>query len=224
VAGQDESTAKRSPGRPPIPLERIVEAALQIVDEQGADALSMRTLAQRLDSGTTTLYRHFANRADVIAHVVDRIFGEAALGTEELDTLDWQQGCKVAAQTMFDVLRRHANVAPLLVAGVPIGPNALALRERSIAALLASGFPPELAARTYATLARYVLGFAIQLTGNSPPDDPADSGLSAVFHGLDPQLFPATIAVADHAPIPLEEEFAFGLDLIINGLVAEAGL
>ena len=66
---------------------------------------------------------------------------------------------------MFDVLRRHQNVTPLLAGDVPIGPNALAARERMIALLLANGFPPALAARTYATLARYILGFAIQLTG-----------------------------------------------------------
>ena len=49
------ASARRSPGRPPVPLERIVATALQIVDEEGADALSMRTLAQRLGSGTACL-------------------------------------------------------------------------------------------------------------------------------------------------------------------------
>jgi hypothetical protein len=70
-----------------------------------------------------------------------------------------------------------------------------------------------LAARSYATVARYVLGFAIQLADHSD-----DARLSAEFHGLDPDLFPATVAVADHLPVPLEEEFAFGLELIIDGL------
>src|SRR2546430_1768414 len=66
---------RRGPGRPCLPLDRIVATALRIVDEQGADALSMRSLAQALDSGTATLYRHFANRAELIAQVVDRVFG-----------------------------------------------------------------------------------------------------------------------------------------------------
>ena len=212
----DQQEKRRSPGRPPIPLDRIVTTALQIVDDDGADALSMRTLAQRLDSGTATLYRHFAGRADLVAHVVDLVFGSIEIDAAELCAMTWQEACKAAAHSMFDVLRRHRNVTPLLAEDVPIGPNALAARERMIAFLLANGFPPALAARSYATLARYVLGFAIQLTGaRGAPDD---ASLSGVFRDLDPLIFPATVAVAEHIPVPLDEEFAFGLELIIDGL------
>ena len=207
---------RRSPGRPAIPLDRIVTTALQIVDEQGADALSMRTLAQRLDSGTATLYRHFTGRADLIAHVVDLVFGSVEIDTAKLSAMTWQEAGKVAAHSMFDALRSHPNVAPLLTEGVPIGPNAMAAREGLIAILLDNGFPPALAARSYATLARYILGFAIQITG--PRDDLDDAGVAQVFHNLDPRQFPATIKVADSLPVPLDDEFAFGLELIIDGL------
>lgn len=212
----EQQENRRSPGRPPIPLDRIVSTALQVVDDEGADALSMRALAQRLDSGTATLYRHFTSRADVIAHVVDRVFGAAEIDPAKLSTMTWQEACETAAHTMFDALRRHRNVAPLLAEDVPIGPNALAARERFIALLLDNGFPPPLAARSFATLARYILGFAIQLTGTRGGLD--DARLAQVFHDLDPRQFPATITVADSLPVPLEEEFAFGLELIIDGL------
>jgi AcrR family transcriptional regulator len=214
--GPVTTSQPRTRGRPAVPLDRIITTALQIVDEQGADALSMRTLAQRLDSGTATLYRHFEGRADLIAHVVDRVFGSVELDIERLVTLPWQEACKAAAQSMFDALHRHQNVTPLLAGDVPIGPNALAARERMIAFLLANGFPPALAARSYATLARYVLGFAIQLTSIRNGLD--DDRLAKVFHDLDPSQFPATVAVADHLPVPWEDEFAFGLDLIVDGL------
>jgi hypothetical protein len=130
--------------------------------------------------------------------------------------MTWQDAGKAAARSMFDALRRHQNVTPLLVGDVPIGPNALAARERMIAFLLANGFPPALAARSYATLARYILGFAIQLTGSRVGLD--DAGLAQVFHDLDPDQFPATVAVADSLPVPWEDEFAFGLELIVDGL------
>lgn len=206
---------QRSPGRPPIPLDRIVTTALQIVDDDGADALSMRTLAQRLGSGTATLYRHFTSRADLIAHVVDLVSGSVEIDQAKLTAMSWQQACKTAAHAMFDTLRRHPSVAPLLAADVPIGPNAMVARERLIALLLDNGFPPALAARSYATLARYIAGFAIQLTS------PDDAGLAQVFRNLDPHQFPATVKVADSLPVRLEEEFAFGLDLIIDGLAQE---
>ncbi len=207
---------RRTPGRPPIPLERIVTTALEIVDEQGVDALSMRTLAQRLNSGTATLYRHFAGRADLVAHVVDRVFGAIELDVAKLSTMPWQEACKSACHSMFDGLLRHRNMTTLLAENIPIGPNALAARERMIAVLLANGFPPAMAARSYATLARYILGFAIQLTGSSGGLD--DARLAGVFHDLDPRQFPATVAVADSLPVPWEDEFAFGLELIVDGL------
>ncbi len=212
--GQREK--RRSPGRPPIPLDRIVTTALKIVDDDGADALSMRTLAQRLDSGTATLYRHFAGRADLVAHVVDMVFGSVEIDAAKLRAMTWQDACKTAVHSMFNVLRSHPNVAPLLAEGAPIGPHALATREALIAVLLANGFPPPLAARSYATLARYVLGFAIQLSGANGDLD--DAGLAQVFRDLDPRMFPATVTVADHIPVPLDDEFAFGLELILDGL------
>jgi AcrR family transcriptional regulator len=208
------TSQRRSPGRPPVAPDRIVTVALQIVDEQGADKLSMRTLAQRLDSGTATLYRHFSGRADVVAHVVDRVFGTAEVDVASLIAMPWPEACKAAAHSMFDVLRKHRNVTPLLVGNVPVGPNALAARERMIAFLLANGFSPDLAARSYALLSRYVLGFAIQLADS----DSGDTSVARLFHELDPGQFPATVAVADHLPVPFEEEFDFGLELIVNGL------
>jgi AcrR family transcriptional regulator len=214
--GAVSTTHPRPRGRPPVPLDRIVTTALQIVDDEGADALSMRTLAQRLGSGTATLYRHFASRSELIAHVVDTMFGTIELDTATLRALPWQDACKAVAHSMFDVLRRHQNVTSLLSENVPIGPNALAAREQMLAFLLANDFPPALAARSYATLARYILGFAMQL--NSSHGDVGDAKLAQIFHDLDRNQFPATVTVADSLPVPLDDEFAFGLDLIVDGL------
>lgn len=214
MAEQQES--RRSPGRPALPRERIVTVALQIVDEQGAEALSMRTLAQRLGSGTATLYRHFSRRSDVVAHVIDRVFGMAELDLVALGAMPWPDACKAFSHSMFDAIRGHPKVAPLLAGDVPVGPNALAAREYAIAFLLANGFPPALAARSYATLSRYVLGFAIQL--DNSVDGLNDARIARVFRELDPSHFPATVAAADHLPVPFDEEFDFGLELIVDGL------
>ncbi|OBH04322.1 TetR family transcriptional regulator [Mycobacterium sp. E2699] len=201
-----------------MPVDGIIATALQIVDEEGADALSMRALAQRLGSGTATLYRHFANRAELIAHVVDRVFAEIEFDAERLEGLGWQQAIHAAAESMFEALRRHTNAASLLAEQLPVGPYAMAYRERFVALLLDNEFPRELAARSYATLARYVLGFAMQWSGHTTAEGPADPRFSAQFEGLDTHVFPATAAVAEHLPVPLEDEFEFGLQLIIDGL------
>ncbi|WP_231388104.1 TetR/AcrR family transcriptional regulator C-terminal domain-containing protein [Mycobacterium sp. 360MFTsu5.1] len=210
--------AVRSPGRPKVPFDRIVATALQIVDDEGADALSMRVLAQRLDSGTATLYRHVSNRAELIAHVIDRVLGEIEYPPDDSGGRTWQEDCAAGAHAMFDALSRHKNVAPLLADHVPIGPNAMLHRERVLSRLLASGFTPELAAKTHATVARYVLGFAVQLRGDDASNAQESADLSAHFHYLDPETFPSTYAVADVLPIPLHDEFEFGLRMIISGV------
>ena len=192
-------SAKRAPGRPAMPVERIVSTALELVDEHGAQALSMRSLAQRLNSGTATLYRHFANRQELVSRVVDQLFGSVSMSYEQLLALPWPDALHTVAQHMYSTLSLHAKAAPLLIEQVPTGPQALMQREMCIARLLAAGFEPKLAARTYTTLAHYVLGFAVQIA-----DDSA--------------YFPATVAVADHLSAPLDDEFAFGLHLMIEGL------
>jgi AcrR family transcriptional regulator len=212
-------TTKRAPGRPPLPLDRIVATALRLADEEGGEALTMRTLAQRLGSGTATLYRHFENRSALVAQVLDRVFAEVELDAEELAAMGWQQACRTVAHAMFDALGRHANAASLLVEQIPLGPNAMVLRERCLAILLDAGFTPRTAARSYAALAGHVLGFAMQLRADTGTGRDADAqGVSAAFHAIDPSRFPATTAVADSLPIPLREEFAFGLDLLLDGL------
>ena len=200
-----------------MPREQIVAAALAILDEEGADALSLRALAQRLESSTATLYRHFDSRADLLAQVVDRIFGEIEVDPGQ--AANWQDACGALATAMFEVLRRHRNAAPLIGEHVPVGPNALVHRERALALLLPAGFSPALAARAYSTLARHVLGFALQLH-QAAAQRREDADVSAHLHRLDPDRFPATVAVADALPVALEDEFEFGLRLIITGLEA----
>ncbi|MGX9788836.1 TetR/AcrR family transcriptional regulator [Mycobacterium sp. MMS18-G62] len=195
-------------------MDRIIATATRILDEEGADALSMRNLAQRLDSGTATLYRHFTGRAHLVAQVVDGVLAEAHVDDDALHGMPWQQACETLAHSLFDVFRRHPHVAPLLVERIPTGPNAMAQREQMIALLLESGFAPPLAAQACATLARYVLGFATQLVASSAGTAEEDEA----WRTLDPQTFPATARVAGHLPVALDQEFAFGLELIINGL------
>src|SRR5690348_12669446 len=105
------SGKRRSPGRPPIPRERIVATALRIVDEQGSEALSLRTLAQRLESSTATLYRHFSNRAELVAELIDLVLGNAAATAIHAVDLEWDHACRAMAMSTFEALREHPNLA-----------------------------------------------------------------------------------------------------------------
>lgn len=212
--------SRRTVGRPPVPTERIVEAALEVVDEGGAEALSMRSVAQRLNSSTATLYRHFPNRASLVDALIDRVIGEIGLYAEELGKVGWEQACRSIATDYFEALGRHRSVAILLADHTPMGPNAAAVRERWLAVMFANDFPVDLAVRSGALMSSYVQGFAIQLAGQRVAEGLDDTLLPAAYRKLDPAAFPATAAAlrAGARPVPLEEEFAFGLDLLLQGL------
>jgi AcrR family transcriptional regulator len=210
-------------GRPPRSLERIVAVALEILDEVGTDAFSMRLLADRLGSGTATIYRHLSSKDELMVYVVDRILGEVDIETDANaptpSSTTWQDATARGACAFYDVLQNHPNALVLLIRQVPVGPNALRNRERSLAVLLAAGFPPDLAARAYAAVAHYVVGFALQEHAPGAPQSKDAAKLRAFYQTLDAKAYPATAAAAfELTSVPTGEEFRFGLQLVLDGI------
>lgn len=218
--GDDGAPVRRSRGRPPIETARIVEAALQIVDEEDAAALSMRTVATRLNSSTSTIYRHFPSRAVLIGTVIDRVMGEIDVDASSYRSLGWRQGCEKLSRGVFDAFRQHRKTALLLADHTPIGPNAAGVRERMLAVLIAGGFEVLDAARAGAMLAHLILGFAIQLGGEREMTEADREAFRKAIHGMDLTQFPATAAVkqARWRPTSIEDEFAFALEMVLDGL------
>ncbi|WP_328940777.1 TetR/AcrR family transcriptional regulator [Streptomyces sp. NBC_00250] len=204
-------------GRPSLDTAHIVTTALRLVDEHGTQVFSLRMLAEALDSGTATLYRHFDGKDEILAYVVDRVLGEV-----DLDALagsaDWREALTVTAHRFHDTLRRHPNTLPLLMAYVPVGPHGLARRERVLATLLRHGLPVDLAARAFTAVTHYVIGFTAQQYG--PAAAPAHGAeLAAFYGGLDPASYPALLQAARSlTSVAVAEEFTFGLTLLVQGL------
>ncbi|WP_425840085.1 TetR/AcrR family transcriptional regulator [Streptomyces fractus] len=209
-------------GRPSVDPGHIVKAALQLVDEHGVQAFSLRMLADHLGSGTATLYRHFAGKDEILAHIVDRVLGEPDL--RDLDTFaTWQETLTVTANRLYEALRRHPAVVPPLMAQIPVGPNGLAQRERVLHALLDRGLPPAFAARAFTAVGHYVIGFTIQQHGPAAADPAAGRQLAAFYRNLGPDEYPALTQTADALTVvPLGEEFSFGLDCLISGLARKS--
>lgn len=226
-AARPAPTAGPRRGRPAIDTARVIDTALRLIDEHGTQAFSLRMLAEALGSGTATLYRHFASKEEIMAHVVDRVLGDvgpsAGAGAAEsegaADTADtWQGILTTMAHGLHGTLRRHPHTLPLVMAQVPVGPHGLAQRERVLRALLAQGLPAGLAARAFTAVGHYVIGFAAQQYG--PGAAPDEGPRLAAFYGrLDPAAYPAlTEAAPALTSVPLDEEFRFGLALLVHGL------
>ncbi|MEP7765291.1 TetR/AcrR family transcriptional regulator [Sanguibacter sp. 25GB23B1] len=209
-------------GRPAVDSLHIVKTALRLVDERGVQSFSLRLLAEELGSGTATLYRHFATKGDLLAHVVDEVLGEVdapSAGTSTRgDQRAWRDVLADVGEQLYATLRRHPDVVPLLMGVVPVGPHALARRERALSALLACGLPVDLAARAFTAVGHYVIGFVLQQPGRGGATEDGPE-LAAFYGALDPRDHPATVRAAEAlTSVPADEEFRFGLDLLLDGL------
>lgn len=207
--------SRRGPGRPEIPIDRITDIAVQLVDQNGADALTIRGVAKALSSSTSTIYRHVKNRAELVALAVDRMLAEVSLpDIEDDDDLPWDVACSRITGAVFRTLSQHGRIAPLLIEEGPLGPSALALRDRTARALLRSGLGESSVALAVATLARLTLGFAMQEAAETVP---------SASRPADTQDFPYLARVAPYMPTPLADEFNFALTVFIRGLTSLPG-
>jgi AcrR family transcriptional regulator len=210
------------PGRPALDVQRTIEVALQFVDEAGPEMLSMRRLAERLHSGTATLYRHFRSREEILVLVVDWMLAKMPEEANSSTGPDWRVACARQSTALYHLLQHHPRVVPLLVAQVPVGPNARRLRERALQVFLDGGFPPALAARAYSAIMNYVLGAAHRISDGGPLLQAQQ--LRAFYRGMASTDFSATNAVAEVLPmVSEEEEFMFGLELLLEGLAVIRG-
>ncbi|WP_327330335.1 MULTISPECIES: TetR/AcrR family transcriptional regulator [unclassified Streptomyces] len=206
---------RRGRGRPSLDTDHMVVTALRLIDEHGVHAFSLRTLADALGSSTATLYRHFANKDEILALTVDLALGEAGT-VPPAAPAGWRDVLSTMGHQVRAVLTRHPSLLPTLMDHVPVGPNALAQRERVLAALLRHGLQPALAARAFTAVGHYVIGFAVQQRESD------GAPLADYYRDLDPTTHPAIAATAESlTAVTPDDEFAFGLGLLLEGLARQ---
>src|ERR1700730_3129873 len=219
AARQDRAEPAR---RVPVPLDRIVAGALELIDREGLGALSMRNLASELQTGTTTLYRYVAGKDEVLVLVADAVLGETQL-RRPLEGLGWREVLEELARSMRTALGAHPNVAALFATAVPLGPNSLRGRELSLSVLRERGFDETLAADVYTALAHLVLASVLQ----EPMDDFRAGGLGApkgvtlrdFYRSLPAGQYPHLVELAEELTSrTTTEEFEFGLACLLDGV------
>jgi AcrR family transcriptional regulator len=111
---------------------QIVDAAIAIADAEGAEAVSMRRIAQVLQAGAMSLYWHLAGKEHLLELMLDALMADVDVPEP---TGDWRADLQVQARSTRAVLRRHAWVMDFIGAQPPMGPNTLRNIDKSIAAL-----------------------------------------------------------------------------------------
>jgi AcrR family transcriptional regulator len=224
-----QAGARQRPARAPLSREAIVDAALRLMDREGAAGLSMRRVADELGTGPASLYWHVANKDALIDLLIDRVAGEVPLPDPDPDR--WQDQLRdwlVGVRRVFD---RHPGVAALTLGRIPTGPNVLRWAEWTLALLRGAGIPDRIAAFAGDLLGLYLgaTGYEAALppmtsvTGEPLTPEEAAATVRDYFASLPADQFPNVLATLDDlfggGP---DERFELGLDVILRGLASYA--
>ena len=205
--------------REPLSRARVLEAAVALADEAGLGAFSMRGLAQELGVVPMALYKHVANKEELLDGMVDIVFGEIELPPRDLD---WRSAMRRRALSTREALKRHSWAIGMMESRRP-GPANLRNHDAVMGCLREAGFSFEMAIHAYSLQDAYIYGFALQErdTGFETPDSAGEAAqrrAETVGALVDYPYLAEIAAKLSQSGYDNAVEFVWGLDLILDGL------
>jgi AcrR family transcriptional regulator len=206
--------------RTPLSRDRVLTAALALVDEGGIEALSMRKLADELGVKAMSLYNHVANKDDVLDGIVDAAMEEIA---EPPRGADWKTQVRAIAISAHETLLRHHWVVGLGARRRP-GRGLLRYGDSLLGCFRNAGFSKELTYHAYHVIEGYILGYTTQVLNYRSVDMAQFDDIVARFtRGEFAQEYPhfTEHALQHFDPTPEQEDvdgYELGLELILDGL------
>ncbi|GHF86246.1 AcrR family transcriptional regulator [Amycolatopsis bartoniae] len=149
-----------APRKTPITVERITDAALQVIATEGYDALTIRRVAAVLGTGPSSLYAHIVNKEDLDDLIVGRLC--AAIQLPEPDPASWREQILDVYAQLRDQYLKYPGVSRAALAMVPTHLETLRVSEGILAILLAGGIEPQTAAWALDALTLYVNAYALE--------------------------------------------------------------
>jgi AcrR family transcriptional regulator len=212
-------TKRKIATRKPLSSARVLQAAVALADEAGLEAFSMRGLAQELGVVPMALYKHVANKEELLDGMVDIVFSEIELPSGDLD---WTSAMRRRAVSTREALKRHSWAIGMMESRHP-GPANPRNHNAVMGCLRKAGFSFEMAIHAYSVQDAYIYGFALQErdTGFETPDGAGEAAQrrARTIGGL--ENYPYLVEITTKLPESGYDnavEFAWGLDLILDGL------
>jgi AcrR family transcriptional regulator len=215
---ETESRAGRA-GQAALTLDRIVAAAIGLADRDGLAALSMARLAQELGSAPMSLYRHVANKDELLVFMQD-----AAPGPPPELPAGWRAGLRAWARALRGVYFAHPWILQVTAGRPPLEPGQLAWLDRGLSAIADTPLTVHERFDSIMSLLDFVRGDAqiMSVVAADPPvDDAAYGELVALL--VRPERFPALAAAVAHGifvPDPADDgsrTFEYGLERFLDG-------
>lgn len=218
MARPDANKGKASKQR--LSADRVLDGAVLLADQIGVDGLTIRKLADALDTKPMSIYHHMASKDAILDGMVDRVFAE--IDRPPID-LDWKPAIRHRCLSARDVLGRHPWAVPLMESRTNAGPETLGHHDAVLGCLRRGGLSLEMTAHAYALLDSYVYGFALQeaslpATGGAEMAELAQTLIEPLPDGDFPHLTEFTAEYVLQPDYDFRTEFTFGLDLILDAL------
>jgi AcrR family transcriptional regulator len=211
--------ATNRPRRQTLTRERVLRAALDLADQRGIDALSMRELGRHLGVDAMSLYNHVDNKDDLLNGIVDLVVGEIDLPP---DSDDWATAMRTRARSARSAFARHPWASQLVDSRTSSGPERLRYFDWVIGTLRRAGFTVDEALHAYSALDAYVYGFARQQSNMSSGEPGSPETAQQLLSDMPPDQFPHLTEVIthyiQHGGYDPDADFDFGLTLILDSL------
>ncbi|MBB5155057.1 TetR/AcrR family transcriptional regulator [Saccharopolyspora phatthalungensis] len=222
-----QRAARNRPVKQPLNLELIVRTALDLLDSEGLDAVSMRKVAQRLGTGAASLYAYVRNKDELHELMLDLVIGEIAV--PKLAPERWQEQIKDVMRQQVRVFTAHPGIARVVLrTPAPTGPNALVVTEAMTAILRSAALPDRVVAFAVDILALFGTAVAMERSADFGLSDAERAERMAMvqryFSELPAERFPTLVSMLPAMMSgEADERFEFGLDLLVQGIAAHGG-
>jgi AcrR family transcriptional regulator len=208
--------------RQPLNRERVLGAAVALADEIGVEALSMRKLAEALGVVPMALYKHVANKEELLDGMVDVVIGEIEA---PISGADWKTAVRHRILAARRALRRHPWASRVIESRTNTTTAVLDYMNSMIGLFRSGGFSADFTHHAMHAMGSRLLGFTQELFDDSRPLDPQT--LAVLVRELGPK-YPHVLEIAmaashDEGSVVGQGcddqfEFEFALDLLLDGL------
>ncbi|WP_299958810.1 TetR/AcrR family transcriptional regulator [uncultured Modestobacter sp.] len=204
----------------------MLRAAVGLADAEGVDAVSMRRLAQELGVVPMALYKHVANKDQLLDGMVDVVVGEF----EPADpALDWQPAVRARVLSARRAVLRHPWARQAIESRTRRTPAVLGYMDSLAGTFRRGGFSADLTHHVMHALGNRIWGFSPELfdeppaAGAVPPSAEEQQALAAEFAARYPHILEIAVAATGGDPSGVgagcdeQFEFEFALDLLLDG-------
>jgi AcrR family transcriptional regulator len=204
--------------------ERIITAAVELIEREGVDAVSMRRIAAELGSGVMSLYNHVPSKAELLDAVVERVMSGIDFTTDP--GASWEDQVRAQARAFRQIARAYPRCTMVVVSRPANSAAELRPIEHALATLRSAGFGAEDAVRVVRTFIAYVIGSLLREVGVSPGlepqrplgQDPAILSADRPIH-VNQAEFPQVVSMSEElARRDHDADFEFGLDLLVRAV------